>query len=86
MDYMCPHCKKWLHHPDAKDVRDTKNAVAVAADCPECRKTYELTVTTYGYYQTRRPDQVNSDHPDGWDATKLKRPHWAPNAEVGESA
>ena len=77
MDYMCPHCEKWLHHPDAKDVRDTKNEVAVATDCPECRQTYELTTTKLGYYQTRMPDQVDSAHPDRWIDTQFQRPYWA---------
>lgn len=77
MDYRCPHCDTWLHHPDADSVRDTENVQAVSADCIGCGKTYEITMTAYGYHQVRRPDQVDDDHPDSWQPPKFKRPNWA---------
>lgn len=77
MDYRCPHCGAWLHRPDRCAVRDTDNPVAVSTDCPECRQPYEITMTEFGYYQVRRPAQVDHNHPDRWMGPKFKRPNWA---------
>ena len=85
MDYRCPHCGVWLHHPDSDAVRDTANVLAVSTDCPKCRQVYEITMTEFGYYQVRRTDQVNDDHPDKWSSPKFKRPHWARGPETGEA-
>jgi len=73
-DFICPHCNAWIYAPLPCEARETSNPVALAADCPKCGNEYEFTKTSIGYYQVRRPYQIDAAYPDRWKQPKFNLP------------
>lgn len=60
---ICPYCESsiddpWYYDEDAEEVV-----------CPECKRTFELEITTVRTYRTKRRIE---DMPDGWNGGELQ--------------
>lgn len=60
---ICPYCESFIDDPWYYD-EDDEEVV-----CPECKRTFELEITTVRMYRTKRRIE---DMPDGWNGGELQ--------------
>lgn len=59
---ICPYCESSIDDPWYYDEDDEE------VECPECKRTFELEITTVRTYRTKRRIE---DMPDGWNGGEL---------------